>query len=170
MIFLGLGANLPSPAFGTPRAACEAALKCLECKGVRILRRSRWYESAPRPPSGQPRYVNGVAEVDSSLSPEALLAVLHAVEATFGRVREVRNEARVLDLDLLAYHDIVREGPVPPILPHPRMTERAFVLLPLAELAPDWRDPRSGARLADLVTALPPGQDCEPMDEAAAKS
>lgn len=170
MIFLGVGANLPSQAFGTPRAACEAALKSLEHKGIRVLRRSGWYESAPQPPSSQPSYVNGVVEVDSTLPPEALLTVLHDVEAAFGRVRGARNEARVLDLDLLAYHDVVRPGPVPPILPHPRMTERAFVLLPLSEIAPGWRHPRSGARLEDLVAALPPGQDCRPLDDAAGKS
>jgi len=159
MILVALGANLPSPEFGAPPASLEAALRLLQEEGVRIARQSQWYRSAPVPPSDQPWYVNGVAEVETQLSPETLLAALHRVEARFGRVRGERNEARVLDLDLLAYDDRVSApGAPPPELPHPRLHERAFVLLPLAEIARDWRHPRLGLTVAEMVRRLPAGK------------
>jgi len=102
--------------------------------------------------------VNGVASVATALEPVALLALLHGVEAEFGRVRGARNEARLLDLDLLAYGDRRREGPEPPLLPHPRLADRAFVLLPLAEVAPDWRHPVSRDSVRQLIARLPAGQ------------
>lgn len=170
MIFLGLGANLPSAEYGAPRDTCEAALRLIEMRGISVLRRSRWWRTAPQPAGPQPWFVNGVAEIESALEPDALLEVLHALEAEAGRVRGAPNAARPLDLDLLAYHDLVRDPAEGAIVPHPRMTERAFVLLPLAELAPRWIDPRSGAAIAELVARLPPGQDCRPLDEGDAKS
>ena len=83
--------------------------------------------------------------------------------ASFGRKRRVVNEARPLDLDLLAYGDRVDPGPTPPILPHPRLAERAFVLLPLAELLPEWRHPATGESVARLIAALPPDQQARPL-------
>ena len=107
MILIGLGANLPSPEHGPPQATLAAALEALAARGVETLRRSPWYESAPVPPSGQPWYVNAVAEVESALSPQVLLAALLDVEAGFGRVRSVRNASRTVDLDLLDYRGLV---------------------------------------------------------------
>jgi len=161
LIFIGLGANLPSPRYGTPRAACETALRLVAAAGVRVVRRSRWYGSAPVPPSDQPWYVNGVARVETALPPPALLALLHDIERDFGRERREINAARVIDLDLLAYGDRVETGP--PALPHPRLHERAFVLLPLAEVAPDWRHPATGRSVAALIAALPPDQAARPL-------
>jgi 2-amino-4-hydroxy-6-hydroxymethyldihydropteridine diphosphokinase len=151
--------------YGPPRAVLEAALEALRRHGLTVVRRSRWYRSPPWPPSDQPWYVNGVAELETELPPERLLEILHAVEAEFGRERGARNAARVLDLDLIDWHGTVRETP-PPQLPHPRMHSRGFVLLPLAELAPDWRHPESGAALSELIAALPPDTPAEPMEEA----
>jgi 2-amino-4-hydroxy-6-hydroxymethyldihydropteridine diphosphokinase len=110
------------------------------------------------PTSDQPWYVIGVAAVATALEPVALLRLLHGVEAEFGRIRGARNEARLLDLDLLAYGDRRREGPEPPLLPHPRLADRAFVLLPLAEVAPDWRHPVSQETVRQLIARLPAGQ------------
>jgi 2-amino-4-hydroxy-6-hydroxymethyldihydropteridine diphosphokinase len=120
---------------------------------------SPFYRSAPVPASDQPWYVNAVVEVKTSLSPDALLAQLHEVEAEFGRVRGEVNAARLIDLDLLDY----RGQSAPQVqgkatLPHPRLTGRAFVLLPLADLAPAWRHPVTGAAIGDLVQALPADQ------------
>lgn len=112
--------------------------------------------------SDQPWFVNGVAAVSTGLNPAGLLSVLHEVEAEFGRTRTLRNEARILDLDLIAYDELVTDGATPPTLPHPRMHERAFVLLPLSDIAPDWRHPATGAALPDLIAALSAGQRAEP--------
>ena len=156
MILIGIGANLPGP-YASTRDACETALQLLEKEGVKVLARSHWYETAPVPVSDQPWYVNGVAAVETDLPPEAVLLLLHQVEAHMGRVRKTRNEARVIDLDLLAYGGLVQKGP--PSLPHPRLAERAFVLLPIRDLDPHWHHPQTGASVADLIAALPPGQE-----------
>lgn len=161
-ILIAIGANLPSPEFGPPKATCEAALQELARRGLRIVRRSRWFETAPIPVSDQPWYVNGVASVATDRSPEALLALLHEVERRFGRERRDLNAARILDLDIVAYGDLVRTDP-PPVLPHPRMHERAFVLMPLADVAPEWRHPADGRSLSELLRALPPDQLIRPL-------
>ena len=162
MILIGVGSNLKSETFGAPADICAAAYKELERRGVKITQRSRWYESEPVPPSGQPWFVNGVAAVETNLAADALLAVLHDIESEFGRVRRERNEARVLDLDLLAYGDLIT-GPPGPVLPHPRMGSRAFVILPLAEIAPGWVHPASGKTAAELAAALPRDQIARPL-------
>jgi 2-amino-4-hydroxy-6-hydroxymethyldihydropteridine diphosphokinase len=164
MILIALGANLPSPSHGEPRATCEAALGALSVAGVRVIGRSRWYKSAPVPASGQPWFVNGVAEVETQLPAADLLVLLQRIETDFGRVRRVRDEARVLDLDLLVYGERVSAPGETPVLPHPRMDERAFVLLPLAELAPGWRHPISGLSAAEMARHLPPDQNAEPIE------
>lgn len=167
MILLGLGANLPSSRFGPPRATLESALKALEAAGVRVVRRSRWYESAPQPPSGQPWFVNGVAQVETSLAPGELMALLHRIEADLGRERGAANAARTADLDLLDYDGRVSRPGEVPVLPHPRLGERLFVLRPLAEIAPGWRHPVSGECAADLVRRLEDDgtQLCRPLTE-----
>ncbi|HEY9163565.1 MAG TPA: 2-amino-4-hydroxy-6-hydroxymethyldihydropteridine diphosphokinase [Magnetovibrio sp.] len=166
-ILIGVGANLSSDRFGAPLAACEAALKVLaENPHVRVVARSRWFESEPVPVSDQPWFINGVVRVETDLSPQALLDLLHAVEARFGRVRTVPNAPRVLDLDLLAYGDAVlgESGEGGMQVPHPRLENRAFVLLPLGDVAPDWVHPQSGRTLADMVAKLPKDQVCRPLE------
>ncbi len=163
MIVIGLGANLPSQRFGDPQGACEAALDALSAAGIAVLRRSRWYRSAPVPASEQPWFVNAVAEVETGLSAAELLGLLHRIEREMGRERQVRDEARVIDLDLLVYGETVSGPRETPVLPHPRLAERAFVVMPLAELAPDWRHPRTGQSLAEMVVALPADQRAEPI-------
>jgi 2-amino-4-hydroxy-6-hydroxymethyldihydropteridine diphosphokinase len=162
MILIALGANLPSAA-GAPVATLTAALAALESHGVRVRKTSRWYRSAPVPASAQPDYLNAVASVETSLDPKALLLLLHRIEARFGRVRGATNEARTLDLDLLAYDDRVDDGADGPILPHPRLHERAFVLRPLAEIAPRWRHPVLGRTALALAKNLPPDADASPL-------
>ncbi len=164
MIVIGLGANLSSPRYGGPQEACEAALGALRASGVSVLRRSRWYRSAPVPASDQPWFVNAVAEVSTELSAADLLDLLHGIEQEMGRERRVRDEARVIDLDLLIFGKTVSGPGESPVLPHPRLAERAFVVLPLAELAPDWRHPRTGQSLAGMVQALPADQQAEPIE------
>lgn len=146
---IALGANLDDR-----RATLEAALVELDASpGVRVLARSRWYRSAPVGPP-QPPYINGCALLAVSLEPEELLQRLLDTEARFGRVRGERWGPRTLDLDLLLLDQQCWTSPRL-TLPHPRLRERAFVLLPLAEIAPNWIDPVSGLSVAELAAALP---------------
>lgn len=166
MILIGIGANLPSDRFGSPVATVEAALVALaDQPDVRVLRRSRWFESAPVPMSDQPWYVNGACIVETGLDAAALLAVLHAIEADFGRVRGEKNAPRVLDLDLLAYDDFVSTSSDPFSVPHPRMHERAFVLLPLRDLVPGWSHPITLKPLDALIAALANDQIARPLED-----
>jgi 2-amino-4-hydroxy-6-hydroxymethyldihydropteridine diphosphokinase len=167
MILLGLGANLASPAHGSPRRTCEAALAALANAGVAVESQSRWYRSAPVPPSDHPWFVNGVAGLSTTMGPAALLALFHDIERRLGRVRGAPNAARSIDLDLLAHGERVSRGGDDPILPHPRLADRAFVLVPLAEVAPGWRHPATGLSVEEMLAALPAGQAIVPlMDEA----
>lgn len=154
MILIGLGANLPSSA-GPPERTLLAALAALESSDVHVVARSRLYQSEPVPRADQPLFVNAVATLTTTLPPERLLARLHEIEASFGRVRRERNEARTLDLDLLDFDGLVRNSDVAPVLPHPRLDQRAFVLAPLAEIAPDWRHPVTERSAAELLAELP---------------
>lgn len=165
-IFVGIGSNLSSERYGPPLAVAGAAIIRLRESQILVSRRSRWYRTAPVPPSDQPPFVNGVIEVRTALGPEALLSALLNTETLFGRVRSTANAARVLDLDLLAYGPLVRDER-PPLLPHPRLHERAFVLVPLADLAPDWRHPRLGRSVREMLSALPAGEWVEPLQDEA---
>jgi 2-amino-4-hydroxy-6-hydroxymethyldihydropteridine diphosphokinase len=164
VIYVGLGANLPSDAYGAPEATLRAALGLFSSHGLILGTCSPWYRSAPVPPSDQPWYVNGVASAESALAPEGVLAALHDIERALGRVRHERWEARVADLDLIAVDGLVIEGAGDGALclPHPRAHERRFVLQPLADIAPDWRHPVIGRTAAEMLAALPP-DDLEPL-------
>lgn len=156
MILVAIGANLPGPHGETPLATCEAAVAALaRLPGLWLEAVSRWYRTDPMPPSGQPPYINGVARLGGEADPTWLLARLQAIEAAHGRVRGEPNAARALDLDIVALDGLVRDAP-DPVLPHPRMHERGFVLCPLADVAPDWTHPRLGRSVRDLIAALPP--------------
>lgn len=165
-VFIGVGGNLPSETLGPPLAVMVAALQALPARGIVVRRRSRWYRSAPVPASDQPTYINGVVEVETRMGPAALLEALHGVEADFGRARGAPSAARVLDLDLLAFGRFVVQGEAGLFLPHPRMHLRAFVLKPLAELAPLWRHPLLGLTATQLLAALLPEQWTEPLVES----
>ena len=153
-IYIALGANLPS-ASRTPAQTLAAALDALEAAGVRVLARSSFWSSPAWPDPTEPAYVNAAAQVDSSLPAADLLALMHRVEADFGRRRSLPNAPRPLDLDLIDWRGRVGQGAGGLQLPHPRACGRAFVLLPLAEIAPHWCDPVSGRSIADWMAALP---------------
>jgi 2-amino-4-hydroxy-6-hydroxymethyldihydropteridine diphosphokinase len=143
--YVALGANL-----GNPRATVLAAFAALaNLPESRVARCSSLYRTAPVGILSQPDFVNAVALLETTLPPEALLDALLDIEARFGRVRRERNGPRTLDLDLLLYDNI--ELDLPRLtLPHPRLHLRAFVLLPLAEVAPDLAIPRRGSLAAWL--------------------
>jgi 2-amino-4-hydroxy-6-hydroxymethyldihydropteridine diphosphokinase len=158
MILVAIGANLPGPGGATPLQTCVEAVQALaELSGLQMRSMSRWYETEPVPRSEQPNYVNGVARLQrrqgAAIRPEALLASLQAIESRFGRRRSEPNAARTLDLDLIDLDGLVRDGP-DPILPHPRTHQRAFVLLPLLDVAPDWVHPVNGRTARALLDTM----------------
>ncbi|HST74140.1 MAG TPA: 2-amino-4-hydroxy-6-hydroxymethyldihydropteridine diphosphokinase [Acetobacteraceae bacterium] len=156
MILVAIGANLPGRDGEPPVETCRRAIAAMrDIPGVRLVAVSRWYETAPVPPSAQPDYVNGVARLEGDIAPAVLLARLQAIEAAEGRRRGAPNAARTLDLDIIAMGDLVRAAP-DPILPHPRAHLRRFVLAPLAEVAPGWVHPVLHRPVEALIAGLPP--------------
>lgn len=154
MILVAIGANLPAPDGSPALATCRRAAAALDAlPGLRLRGLSRWWLTAPVPASDQPDYVNGVALLGGEANPAALLGALHALEARAGRVRAAANAARTLDLDLVAMDGLLRDAP-DPVLPHPRMHERAFVLGPLFDVAPGWVHPRLHRTAASLLDGL----------------
>lgn len=149
-VAIALGSNL-----GDSLAILEDALKTLDqTPGIVLKFHSSWYKTAPVGPP-QPDYLNGCAALEVQLTPEALLQALLDIERQFGRVRQEKWGARTLDLDLLLYADLILDTPNLKI-PHPRMRERAFVLVPLAEIAADWLEPISRQTIGQLLE----GVDC----------
>ena len=163
MILIALGANLPSR-FGGPADTLHHAIEVINTQSdIKVTKQSHIYKSAPVPISDQPWYHNAVIAVETDLKPRALLDVLHDIEEEFGRVRIERNEARVLDLDIIAFNDSVLDEDGF-IIPHPRMSERAFVLFPIKDIAPEWSHPITEVSVGDMIDALPEGQDIERLE------
>lgn len=145
---IALGSNL-----GDSQQTLEQAVTKLEnVPEIAIEAVSSWYETLPIGPA-QPNYINGCVALTTSLTPEDLLDTLLKIETEFGRVREERWGARTLDLDLILYDDLILETPNLQI-PHPRMRERAFVLVPLAEIVPHWIDPITQSAIALLKNKI----------------
>jgi 2-amino-4-hydroxy-6-hydroxymethyldihydropteridine diphosphokinase len=142
---IALGSNM-----GDPQRILAASLETLaQTPGIILEAKSSWYRTkAIGPP--QPDYLNACAILQVEMLPQALLTSLLAIEQKFGRVRREHWGPRTLDLDLLLYDDLILDQPNLQI-PHPRMYERAFVLVPLAEIAPDWREPVSGLTIGNML-------------------
>lgn len=145
---IALGSNL-----GDSLATLKAALEILDnSPGIAVKSTSSWYKTAPVGPP-QPDYINGCAILEVQLEPQRLLETLLAIELTFGRVRREPWGPRIIDLDLILFEDLILKTSTLE-LPHPRMQERAFVLVPLAEIAPNWIEPITGKAIAQLLEII----------------
>jgi 2-amino-4-hydroxy-6-hydroxymethyldihydropteridine diphosphokinase len=154
-IYIALGAN-QSYGRSSPLENLNSALKALADADVAVLRTSRPWRTPAWPDPSDPPFINGAAELQTGLTSGELLALLHEIEHRIGRVRGVRNAPRTLDLDLIDHGGQVQSGEGGgPVLPHPRAHERAFVLLPLREIAPYWVHPVSGVSIQALLAATP---------------
>lgn len=148
MACVALGANI-----GEPLRQIEAGFAALEAlPGTRLISRSSLYRSAPVGYADQPDFINAVAMIETTMEPHALLDALLAIERAHGRVRAFPNAPRTLDLDIVLHGDVVLQEPGLTI-PHARMLERAFVMVPLAEIAPDAVVPDHG-RVSDLAARV----------------
>ncbi len=156
-IYIALGANQPAQYRGltvTPQETFVRAVVRLQQFGINVSKISNIWQSPAWPdPKSQPPYLNAVAAVNTQLVPLELLKVLKQTEAVFGRVAGKRNAPRPLDLDILDYKGRIIDGETL-ILPHPRMLARPFVLMPLAEIAPKWRDPIKKRALTQWTARL----------------
>ena len=153
---VALGSNL-----GESLSTLENSLEALaQTPGITLISHSSWYTTKPVGPP-QPDYINGCALITTELDPHKLLATLLDIEQQFGRVRKEHWGARTLDLDLILYNNLILDTPNLQI-PHPRMGERAFVLVPLAEIAPNWIEPVSGRTINQLLEKV----DCSGIIQA----
>jgi 2-amino-4-hydroxy-6-hydroxymethyldihydropteridine diphosphokinase len=162
-VVVALGSNLRGH-YRSSRDLLEAALQRLPGVGLDVTRRSRWWRSAAWPDGADPDYLNGVALVETGLSPRAVMDALLRVEAAFGRRRNAPNDPRTLDLDLIAHGRAVIDQPGL-ILPHPRADQRRFVMGPLAEIARDWVHPQLGETAGSLAEIATIGSDAAPLPE-----
>ncbi len=161
-VIIALGSNDKGawPDIGT---LLDAAVNDLTRAGLGEVRRSRWWRSEAWPDPADPPFLNGVIRGVWAGTAVEMMATLSAIEDRFGRRRSARNAPRTLDLDLIDFGGQRVEG-ADLVLPHPRATERLFVMGPLAEVAPDWRDPVSGDPVAELVGLARVGRDAVPVD------
>jgi len=152
MILVAAGSSLPFCGVDSQQIVLSAFLAIK--RFAHLARVSPLYETPAWPDRDDPSFINAAAAIETDLSPSALLAALHAVEAGFGRRRGKANAPRTLDLDLLAYDGKVNAQAGEPLLPHPRLHQRDFVLAPLADIAPDWRHPVTHHTTTRMLKAL----------------
>ena len=162
MILIGLGSNVEGP-WGSPEQTVSAALERLDGTATTLIAASRLLSSKPMGPIDQPDFINAVAIITTELNPEKLMQHLHDLELAADRRRTVRWGPRTLDLDLLDFNGLIRQGDgnssghqKPLTLPHPGIAERVFVLLPIQEMAASWQHPVTGKTATEMLEDLNP--------------
>ena len=148
-VYIGIGGNIVPEGYKNIHSALLDATTQLS-NFADVVTASPWYVTAPIPASDQPDFLNAVLQIQTDMTAHELLEDLQIIEAKFGRVRTVKNAARKLDLDILAYGSLIIDDEKLSV-PHPRLTERAFVLLPWCDLAPDWRHPVQDVTIRELA-------------------
>ena len=151
-VYIGVGSNVVPEGYRDIHTALLDATTQLS-NSVDVVAASPWYVTAPIPASDQPDFLNAVLHIQTDMTAHELLEYLQIIEANFGRVRTVKNAARKLDLDILAYGLFVIEDERLSV-PHPRLSERAFVLLPWCDIAPDWRHPIQDITIRELAEKI----------------
>ena len=147
-VAIALGSNLGN----SQQIVLDAVKMIANYPQIKLVACSHWHQTKPIGPP-QPDYINGCIIVNTTISPEKLLQILLEIEQQFGRERTIRWGARTLDLDIILYDNLILNSPQLQI-PHPRMRERAFVLVPLAQIAPNWIEPVTQATVSQLLSAL----------------
>ena len=163
-MLIGIGANLRGPGLGPLAARPGLVSRHLARAGLRPRRLSPLYSARPWPAGLGPRFVNAVALVRSRLAPPVILGRLLAIERAFGRQRRRRHAPRRLDLDLLAVGAAVTGPACEPVLPHPGLPQRAFVLRPLLDVLPTWRHPLHAIPVRMLLAHVPRARDTRPWE------
>ncbi len=156
MILIALGSNITGP-WGSPAETLDRAVEEIAANGADVLARSSWIETKPYGVSDQPGFVNGAIEIKTTLPPEELLVMLHGIEIAAGRKRREKWGPRTLDLDIIAYDDVIMNGGDNSLnltLPHNDLHHRSFVLLPVRELNPSWQHPVSGKTVTQMLDEL----------------
>jgi len=152
MILIAIGSNLDSDLYGFPLENCVNVINFLR-KYFFVIKVSKFYETEPIPKSNQPWYVNGVVEIKTNLKPKDIIKKLFFIESHFGRIRKLRNEPRVIDLDLLCYGNmIINQKNL--IVPHPRLHKRKFVIKPICDINPSRIHPIIKKKARILLKAL----------------
>ena len=152
MILIAIGSNLSSELYGNPLNNCLSAIDFLG-KKFKILKISKFYKTEPIPQSSQPWYVNGVICISTDKSPDEILEELLFIEKKFKRTRNIKNESRVIDLDLLCYNNRIIDT-LDLILPHPRMHLRKFVMQPICDIKENWIHPKFNEKAKTLTKKL----------------
>jgi len=156
MIIIALGSNISGP-WGNPAETLDRAVAEISDNAIEVVARSTWIETKPYGVTDQPGFVNGAVQIETRLAPVELLKTLQKIEVLAGRERREKWGPRTLDLDIIAYNEVVMEATDKDLnltLPHSDLHNRSFVLLPIRELNPSWQHPLSGRTVTQMLDDL----------------
>lgn len=156
MIILGIGSNLSS-SFGDRYANIDISINLLESYGIKVVKKSSFYETSSYPDKSKPKFINIVIIVDSNLNPTDLMSVLLFIEEKLERKRAIKNDPRTCDIDIIDYKGQVINfiyNEVPFIVPHQNMMNRNFVLFPIKEILPNWKHPETNENIDAIISKL----------------